>query len=116
MDLKMKAEDINLSSVNWDCEVKNGNVPILLDDKEELQTAVIAGFLIMGTVPLLPQAGVPWTDFLTEKIKFGVLDFYIRQSLDNVGKNNFYPQYDIEEDKLTMSIGKLVQEDAINVI
>ena len=63
-------------------------------------------------MPQLQDAGVPWTDFLTNKITFGVLDFYVRESLKNVEADNFYPQYDIEEDKLTMSIGKVQQEDS----
>ena len=111
MDLKMKAEDITDQGVTWDCDVENGIVPIIIDDKEELQCATLAGFLITGTVPQLPNAGVPWTDFLTQKITFGVLDFYVRESLLNVGKDNFYPEYDIEEDKLTMKVGKLQQEE-----
>ena len=115
MDLKMKAQDISNEGVYWDCEVKNGIVPIIVDDEEDLQCATMAGFLIKGTVPQLADAGVPWTDFLTDKITFGVLDFYVRESLTNVGMNNFYPEYDIEEDQLTMSVGKLEQEDA-NVI
>lgn len=115
MDLKMKAEEITTSGVSWDCEVSNGLVPIITDDKEDLQCATLAGFLITGTVPQLSEAGVPWTDFLTGKIEFGVLDYYVRDSLMNVGMDNFYPEYDIEEDQLTMSIGKLEQED-INVI
>ena len=111
MDLKMKAEEITTAGVNWDCEVDNGIVPIILDDKEDLQCATLAGFLIKGTVPQLPNAGVPWTDFLTNKITFGVLDFYVRESLLNVQKDNFYPEYDIEDDKLTMKVGKLEQEE-----
>jgi hypothetical protein len=110
MDLKMKAEDITDAGVSWDCEVVKGNVPIIMDDEEDLQCATIAGFLITGTVPQLPDAGVPWTDFLTNKITFGVLDFYVRESMLNVGKDNFYPEYDIEEDKLTMKVGKLQEE------
>lgn len=115
MDLKMKAEDITDAGVSWDCDVEDGIVPIIIDDKEELQCAILAGFLIKGTVPQLPEAGVPWTDFLTNKISFGVLDFYVRESLLNVEKDNYYPEYDVEEDKLTMSIGKLQQEET-NVI
>lgn len=110
MDLKMKAEDITDAGVSWDCEVINGNVLIIMDDEEDLQCATLAGFLITGTVPQLPEAGVPWTEFLTGKITFGVLDFYVRESLLNVGKDNFYPEYDIEEDRLTMKVGKLQQE------
>ena len=111
MDLKMQAEEIDTAGVSWDCDVENGMVPIITDDKEDLQSATLAGFLIRGTVPQLQEAGVPWTDFLTNKITFGVLDFYVRESLKNVEADNFYPQYDITEDKLTMSIGKLEQED-----
>jgi hypothetical protein len=110
MDLKMKVEEITESGINWDCEVENGMVPIITGDSEDLQCAILAGFLITGTVPQLPEAGVPWTDFLTGKITFGVLDFYVRESLLNVGKDNFYPEYDINDDKLTMSIGKLQEE------
>lgn len=115
MDLKMKAEEIKTSGVSWDCELSNGIVPIIQDDTEDLQCAVLAGFLITGTVPQLPEAGVPWTDFISNKITFGVLDFYVRESLLNVGKDNYYPQYDIEDDQLTMSIGRLTQEES-NVI
>lgn len=112
MDLKMNAEEITDQGVSWDCDVKDGLVPIIKDDEEDLQCATIAGFLIVGTVSQLPEAGVPWTDFLTGKITFGVLDFYVRESLLNVGKDNFYPEYDIEEDQLTMKVGKLQQEEA----
>ena len=111
MDLKMKAEEITTAGVSWDCDVVKGNVPIITDDAEDLQCAILAGFLIKGTVPQLQDAGVPWTDFLTKKITFGVLDFYVRESLTNVGKDNFYPEYDIQNDQLTMSIGKLEQEE-----
>ena len=111
MDLKMNAEDITDQGVSWDCDVQNGNVPIIMDDKEELQCATLAGFLITGTVPQLPEAGVPWTDFLTNKITFGVLDCYVRDSLMNVQKDDFYPEYDITEDQLTMKVGKLQQEE-----
>jgi len=116
MDLKMKSEEITTAGVSWDCDVVNGEVPIISDDKEEMQEAILAGFLITGTVPQLPEAGVPWTDFLTGKITFGVLDFYVRDSMSNVGRDDFYPQYDIEKDQLTMKVGKLTQEEAENVI
>lgn len=114
MDLKMKSEDITTAGVSWDCDVKNGNVPIISNGDEDLQCATLAGFLITGSVPQLPEAGVPWTDFLTGVITFGVLDFYVRDSMTNVGHEDFFPQYDIVKDKLTMTIGKLNQEEATN--
>lgn len=110
MDLKMKAEDITTAGVSWDCKVTNGIVPIITDEEEALQCATQAGFLITGTVPQLPEAGVPWTDFLTNKMTFGELDYFVRDSLQKVEKELYYPQYDIDNDKLTMSIGKLTQE------
>lgn len=110
MDLKMKAEEITNAGVTWDCEVQDGIVPIIAEETENLQAAILAAFLIRGTVPQLPEAGVPWTEFLTQKITFGVLDFYVRESLSAVERDDYYPQYDIEEDQLTMSIGKIEQE------
>lgn len=111
MDLKMKAEETTVDGVSWDCEVSDGIVPIITDDKEDLQCATLAGFLVKGTVPQLAEAGVPWTDFLTGKVGFGVLDYYVRQSILNVGEDNYYPEYDIDEDQLTMKVGKIETED-----
>lgn len=110
MDLKMKSEDISTAGVSWDCKVTNGIVPIISGTEEDLQCAIQAGFLIKGTIPQLPNAGVPWTEFLTKKITFGELDYYVRNSIQQSGHENYYPQYDIEKDKLTMSIGQLSQE------
>lgn len=111
MDLKMQAEDIQVSGITWDCAVHGGIVPIVSDDEEDLQAATIAGFLVKGTVPQLPDAGVPWTEFLTKKITFGELDFYIRESLHKADKDAFFPEYGIEKDRLTMKVGKLQAED-----
>lgn len=112
MDLKMGAETVS-DGVEWDCKVTGGIVPLVSGDEEGLQCATMAGFLVKGTVPLLPDAGVPWTDFLQKKITFGELDFYVRESLNAAEKEIYYPQYDIQGDKLTMSVGKLEAE--INV-
>jgi hypothetical protein len=106
MDLKMNAEDINTSGISWDCKLESGIVPIIQDEEEDVQTGTLAAFLIRGTIPLLPEAGVPWTDYLSGGMTFGEIDFYIRKSLQNVGKENFYPQYSIDKDKLTMNISK----------
>lgn len=111
MDIKMNTEEISTSGVSWDCVVKNGIVPVVTDEEEDLQCATLAGFLISGTVPQLPDAGVPWTEFLTGGINFGALDYYVRESLNNVEKETFYPEYSIDEDKLLMSIGKITQEE-----
>lgn len=113
MDLKMKAEEITTAGVSWDCKVQEGIVPLITGDEEEIQCATQAAFLISGTIPQLPEAGVPWADFLTKKITFGELDFYIRDSLQKVGKENYFPQYEIENDQLTMTVGKLEEENEL---
>lgn len=110
MDMKMKAEEITTAGTEWDVKVQDGIVPIITGDEESLQCAIQAGFIIKGTIPQLPDVGVPWTDFLTKKITFGTLDYYVRDSLQKVGKETFLPQYDIENDQLTMSIGQKTQE------
>lgn len=108
MDLKMKAEVITSTAHPvWDVKVENGNVPIISGDEEDLQTATLAGFLERGTIPLLPEAGVPWIDYITGKIMFGELDADIRDSLSAAAKDSFYPDYEIVDDKLTMTISKM---------
>lgn len=110
MDMKMNAEDITTTGISWDCLLKDGIVEIITGDEEDLQTATLAGFLIKGTVPQLPDAGVPWLEFLTGNMDFGELDYYIRDSLRLTGKDLFMPDYDIQNDQLTMSVGRISQE------
>lgn len=111
MDLKMNSEKIDNAGVEWDCKVVGGEVPLIMEDEEDLQCAVMAGFLVKGTVPLIPDAGVPWTDFLQKKISFAELDFYVRESLIAVEKETFYPEYGVENDKLVMTIGKFERSE-----
>lgn len=114
MDMKMKAEEIKTSGISWDCKVTDGIVPIITGDEEDLQCAIQASFLIKKTVPQLPDAGVPWTEFLASGMTFGELDFYVRDSLQKVDKETYYPQYDVENDQLTMKIGKVEMEEQYN--
>ena len=108
MDMHMAAEykKPNTHPI-WDVEVENGNVPIITGRDEELQCAVLAGFLEQGTIPNLPDAGVPWTDYLNKKLTFGDLDVAVRDSLQKAGADGFQPEYDLEGDKLTMKVGKV---------
>lgn len=113
MDLKMKAENISVSGITWDCKVTNGIVPIISGDEEDIQCATIAVFLIVGSVPQLPNVGVPWTKYLTKEITFGELDFYVRDSLQKVDKNTYYPQYNIKDEQLIMSVGKMEDQSEL---
>ena len=115
MDLKMNAETItSTSNPVWDVDVDDGIVPIIYDDDEDVQCATLAVFLVKSTVPQLEDAGVPWTEYLSQKISFGELDFYIREALKDVDKTTFYPQYDITDDRLTLTVGRLNQEADYN--
>lgn len=111
MDLKMNVEDITSAGVVWDCHVDDGIVPVISDDTEGLQCAVMAAFLIAGTIPQLPDVGVPWTKFLEQKISFAEIDYYIRDSLYKCDKADYYPEYSIDNDKLNLSIGRMKTED-----
>ena len=106
MDAQMKQEDLTGNYPVWDLEVENGVVPILKDDKEDIQTALLASIIEKGTIPQLPEQGVPWTEFLTGQITFGELDVMIRDSIIKAGKDNYRPNYEINGDRLTLQVTK----------
>ncbi len=108
MDMLMTAQTIDgVHYPTWDVKVENGNVPIVTGIMEDEQRAVLAGFLETGTIPLLPECGVPWVDYLTEKMTFGELDVAVRDSLQKAGADGYQPEYDLEGDRLTMKVGRV---------
>lgn len=102
----MKAEDNSGDYPVWDLKTDGNIVPIISGDKEEIQTATLACFLEKGTVPQLEDAGVEWTAFLTGNKTFGELDAQIRESLQKADKSDYFPNYQIENDRLTLSVSK----------
>lgn len=107
MDLRMKAEKVTeTGEKQWDVKVIDGIVPILTDEEENQQTATLAAFLIKGTIPQLPEVGIPWTDYVTGKITFGDLDALIRDAIIAAGQDTYHPEYDLEGEEITISIGK----------
>jgi hypothetical protein len=110
MDLKMKAESVSGDYPVWDVKVENGIVPIIHDDEEDLQTATLAAFLDKGTIPLLPDMGVPWTDFMGGNISFGDLDNDIRVAIRDAGQDTYEPVYSLENGRLVVGVRK--SEDA----
>ncbi len=106
MDIEMKAEDNSGEYPVWDLKTDDGIVPIMSGEKENLQIATRACFLEKGTIPQLSEAGVEWTAFLTNEISFGELDAQIRESLRKADKSEYFPNYQIENDKLTLSVSK----------
>ena len=114
MDMQMAAERIDGTNYpTWDVKVVDGIVPIITDREEELQRAVLAGFLEIGTIPNLPLVGVPWADYLNRSITFGDLDVAVRESLRQAGADGYQPEYDLTGDKLTMTVGKVEDYDTI---
>ena len=64
MDIEMKIQEKTATFPVWDLKVENGIVPILTDDKEDIQGAILACFIEKNTVPELPDVGVEWTGYL----------------------------------------------------
>lgn len=106
MDIEMKIQEKTAVFPVWDLKVESGIVPVLTDDKEDIQGAILACFIEKNTVPELPDVGVEWTGYLTGAISFGELDSQIRQSLSNAEKDEFRPEYQLEDDRLTLTVTK----------
>ena len=106
MDIKMKTQEATITYPVWDIEVEKGVVPILKDEEENIQQAILAAFIEKGTVPELPDVGIEWTNYLTGTLTFGELNAQIKQSLSNAEKDEFRPKYMIDNDKLIMSVTK----------
>lgn len=106
MDLKMKVQEISADkNPVWDLELINGIVPIIDGPQENMQTAILAAFLELGSIKQLPNVGVDWPAFITGRLSFGELDSSIRDSLTKAGQINYFPQYDIQDEQLIMTIG-----------
>lgn len=114
MDMKMAAQVMRPNEYPvWDVKVENGIVPFVTGNTEDLQRAILAGFLERGTIPNLPLQGVPWTRYLAREITFGDLDVAVRDSLRLAGADGYQPEYDLDGDKLTMRVGKVADNDII---
>lgn len=106
MDVEMLKETGADNSEIWDIKTEGSIVPILTGEQENIQIALLACFLEKGTIPQLPEMGVEWTKFLTGDVTFGELDMQIRDSLQNAGKMDFIPDYQIDGDRLTLTVSK----------
>lgn len=116
MDLKMSAENVTAGKHPvWDVKVDSVpkgdgkadfSVPIVYGETELSQRANLSGFLQTGSVPQLPDAGVPWQQYLTNKITFGELDAWIRQSLIQAGAVTYYPRYELSKDGLRLTVDR----------
>ena len=105
----MRAEEFTSEYPVWDIKTEGDIVPIISGDKENVQTATLACFLEKETIPQLPEAGVDWTSFLTKDRTFGELDAEIRESLRHADRNDYQPNYEIDGDRLTLSVAKEIK-------
>ena len=107
MDIKVKTIDVNNDGLPFlDFEVSNGIVPIIEPELEKLQRATLSSFLIKGTVPTLPEVGVPWNTFLTGTFEFTGVDTSIQENLQAVDCSEFYPDYTLVNGRLQVTITK----------
>ena len=51
MDIEMKIQEKTAVFPVWDLKVESGIVPVLTDDKEDIQGAILACFIEKNTVP-----------------------------------------------------------------
>ena len=98
------SETTGTSFPNWDLAVTSGIVPFIEGDPADVQAASISAFIQLGSIPQLPDIGVPWVEFLTKQVTFGNLDAAIRQSAANANVSKFVPQYDILNGNLTVTM------------
>lgn len=108
MDIEMQAEDTSGEFPIWDLKTSGSIVPIITDEKEEIQTATLACFLEKGSIKQIQDVGVNWASFLTGDTTFGELDAEIRQSLINADKTEYVPNYLLNDDKLTLQVQKRI--------
>jgi hypothetical protein len=111
MDAQMTSESGTFPS--WDFALTLGTggadyVAIISGEQEAQQEAQVAAYLILGSVPQLPGAGVDHLGFLGGSTNFGMLDAGVRSFLINVGRSDYYPDYDIQNGTLIV-IPKKVQ-------
>lgn len=106
MDLKMSSSTLQTptSFPLWDFAVEDGIVPLINGNEERVQTAAIAAFLQVGSIPQLPTAGVPWAEFETNGATFGDIDAAIRKAAIACGVSDFQPQYEFENGNLTVTM------------
>jgi hypothetical protein len=111
MDAKMTSYINEISKeIIFDFVVNaNGCVPMITGEEEDLQHAQVSVFLTRNSIPQLKDNthGVDWLGFLTDNVKFGIIDSQIRDNLNYVGQaDNFYPNYVIENEKLKLELRK----------
>lgn len=106
MELKLFTTDNpEVSNYNWDIDVVDG-LPVLLDENSELdQTAAVAAYLGIGTVPLMEDKGNDWKGYLLGGKTLSQLDNQVRNNINTyTDVANYAPVYRVEDEKLKVDI------------
>lgn len=106
MDIKLDTMDSSGDYPVWDISTENNISPILTDDDSDTQDATLACLLELNSIPQLDDVGVDWAGFLTGGKTFGMIDAEIRESLQKAGFDDFRPEYNIDGDRLTLTVTK----------
>jgi hypothetical protein len=108
MDLQLVTENST-----WDIDTSNG-IPLTLDgDNENTQRAMIASFIQPNTIPLLPDKGNPWTDYMSGSISLTEIDAAVRKNINLYMESLFFvPFYNVSGNKLTYNISKVTMTGA----
>ena len=85
-------------------------VPIITGQAEEMQQAQVLAQLVLNMIPQLPGVGSDWIGFIGGTLAFPVLDAQIRNTLANGGHSDYYPDYNVVNDALTVNA---VKQEAI---
>ena len=106
MDIQMSSSTPQTTTAfpTWDVNVVNGVVPLISGELERIQTAAMAAFIQVGSVPQLPEVGVPWAEFQTGGATFGDIDAAIRKAAQASNVSDFTPNYDFENGRLTVTM------------
>ncbi len=109
MDAKMASTTPGTFSTfpTWDFAIVNGACPLLTGDDESVQLAAMAAYIQVGTIPQLPDVGVPWTEFLTGTANGGDLDAAIRKNVAAAGQSEYNPDYEIFNNQLVVTMRRL---------
>jgi hypothetical protein len=88
----------------WDLATVGGIVPIITGDAADEQGAAVTTFLQRGTIPQLPEAGIPWAEYMTGTATFAEVDNKIRADLQANGHDAFTIEYSIVNDAINAMV------------
>lgn len=107
MDALLESTKIASGSFpSWDFATKGDVVPIITGAQADAQGAAVTAYTQRGTIPQLPDVGIPWAESLTGDVSFGEVDNKIRNDIVANGHDDYEVTYKLVNDKLTANVEK----------